>query len=222
MKLLLVEDDDRLADVVRRGLGEAGHVVDRACDGVSGERMACEERYDAIILDLNLPAQDGLSALRALRSSGVATPVLVLTARDETDDVVAGLDAGADDYLRKPFVFRELQARLRSVARREAPQTPLELRVADLVYDLATRRVARGEREITLTAREHAFLEYLMRNTGRVLTRAMFESALWDRSGETGSNVVDVYVRRLRVKIDADGERPLIETVRGIGYRLGP
>ncbi len=205
---------------MRRGLQDQGHVVDVAEDGVAGLGLASEPGYDAIVLDLNLPGRDGLDLLRTLRSTGVATPILIATARDETDDVVAGLDAGADDYIRKPFAMRELEARLRSVARREAPPAPVLLKVGNLTFDLATRRVTRGEREIDLTARELAFLEYFMRNAGRVLTRPMIETALWDRTSETTSNVVDVYVRRLRLKIDAEGEPPLLQTVRGIGYRM--
>lgn len=221
MRFLIVEDDDRLAGALRRGLSERGHVVDHAQDGPGGELLAADGAYDAIVLDLNLPGRDGLSVLRSLRKNGVATPILIATSRDETDDVVQGLDAGADDYIRKPFAFRELEARLRSVSRREAPPASATLEVANLHLDLATRRVTRGAREIELTARELAFLEYFMRNSGRVLTRPMIETALWDRTSETTSNVVDVYVRRLRMKIDAPGEAPLLHTVRGLGYRMG-
>lgn len=220
MRLLIVEDDDRLSDALRRGLQDQGHVVDVAGDGPSGLLLASEPGYDAIVLDLNLPGRDGLDVLRSLRASGVATPIVIATSRDETDNVVAGLDAGADDYIRKPFAMRELEARLRSVARREAPPAPALLTVGTLTLDLATRRVTRGDREVDLTARELAFLEYFMRNAGRVLTRPMIETALWDRTSETTSNVVDVYVRRLRLKIDAEGEPPLLQTVRGIGYRM--
>lgn len=195
-------------------------MVDVAADGPAGLLLASEPGYDAIVLDLNLPGRDGLDVLRTLRSSGVATPIVIATSRDETDDVVAGLDAGGDDYIRKPFAIRELEARLRSVARREAPPAPVLLKVGSLTFDLATRRVTRGERDIDLTARELAFLEYFMRNAGRVLTRPMIETALWDRTSETTSNVVDVYVRRLRLKIDAEHEPPLLQTVRGIGYRM--
>ncbi len=221
MRFLIVEDDDRLAGALRRGLAERGHVVDHAGDGPGGELLAADGSYDAIVLDLNLPGRDGLSVLRSLRKKGVATPILIATSRDQTDDVVEGLDAGADDYIRKPFAFRELEARLRSVSRREAPPAAATLQVGNLHLDLATRRVTRGNREIELTARELAFLEYFMRNAGRVLTRPMIETALWERTSETTSNVVDVYVRRLRIKIDAPGEAPLLHTVRGLGYRIG-
>jgi two-component system OmpR family response regulator len=221
VRLLIIEDDERLADALRRGLRARGHVVDCALDGADGERSASGGGYDAIVLDLNLPDCDGLDVLRTLRKQGERVPIVVATSRDETEDVVAGLDAGADDYIRKPFALRELEARLRSVARRPTAPAETVLSVSDLLYDPASHRVARGDRTIDLTARELAFLEYFMRNAGRVLTRPMIENALWDRTSEMTSNVVDVYVRRLRVKIDIDGEKPLIQTVRGLGYRMG-
>jgi two-component system, OmpR family, response regulator len=221
VRVLIVEDDVRLADALARGLRERGHIVDHAEGGDDGEALASEDAYDAIVLDLNLPGRDGLAVLRALRGHGVDTPIVIATSRDETEDVVAGLDAGADDYIRKPFALRELEARLRSVTRRPPVSIENYLQVGTLTFDLASRRVVRGERAIEFTARELAFLEYFMRNAGRVLTRPMIEDALWDRTSETTSNVVDVYVRRLRVKIDADDETPLIHTVRGIGYRMG-
>jgi len=220
VRLLIVEDDHALADAVRRGLEEQGHVVDHISDGKGARDLAMDHPYDAIVLDLNLPGLDGLSVLRELRASGVSTPVVVATSRDETEDVVAGLDAGADDYIRKPFALRELQARLRSVTRREAPPAPAIFALDDLRFDVGTRRATRGGRELTLTARELAFLEYFLRNAGQVLTRPMIETALWDRTSETTSNVVDVYVRRLRQKVDGPHEPPLLHTVRGIGYRM--
>lgn len=222
MKLLVVEDDAGLCDVLRRGLAEQGHVVDVAQDGEDGERCACDAAYDAVILDLNLPKRDGLAVVRSLRARDVTTPVLILTSRDTVDDAIEGLDAGADDYLRKPFVFGELEARLRSIVRREAPIVTNELRVGDLVFNLASRRIFRGGREIVLTARETAFLEYFMRNSGRIITRRMLEDALWDRQNESSSNVIEVYVRRLRAKLAEAGKALLIHTVRGAGYRFGP
>jgi DNA-binding response OmpR family regulator len=222
MKILVVEDDPALADVVRRGLAESGHVVDVESNGQDGERSALSGVYDAIVLDLTLPGKDGLDLARDLRDTGVRTPILMLTARDTVEDTVAGLNAGADDYLRKPFVFDELEARLRTIVRRADAAPPREdLRVGDLVMDLATRRVRRGTREITLSARETAFLEYFMRNAGLLLTRPMLEDALWERDRETSSNVIEVYVRRLRLKLSEGGEPSLIETVRGSGYRFG-
>lgn len=210
----------RLAGLLRRGLAESGHVVDVEHDGPSGESAAAATPYDAVILDVKLPRRDGIAVARSLRRHGIHTPILMLTSRDTVADTIAGLDAGADDYLRKPFAFGELEARLRSLARR-LPSAPVaELRVGDVTMDLATREVTRGARTIALTARESAFLEYLMRNAGRLLTRGMIESALWERDRETSSNVIEVYVRRLRAKLTVEGESDLIHTVRGAGYRF--
>jgi two-component system, OmpR family, response regulator len=220
VRLLVVEDDRRLCDVIRRGLTEQGHVVDLAHDGPDGERHASAGIYDAAIMDVNLPGRDGLSIIRSLRQAGNRVPVLVLTSRDTVDDVIEGLNAGADDYLRKPFVFGELDARLRSLVRRSDGAPTQELRCGDLRFDLATRQAWRGEREIVLTAREAAFLEFFLRNAGRVVTRRMLDNAMFDRDSDAASNVVDVYVSRLRAKTAAKGERQLLHTVRGIGYRL--
>ncbi len=222
MRLLIVEDDDRLATVLRRGLTESGHVVDVEGDGPAGEAAGRDDVYDAIILDVMLPRKDGFAVARGLRSHGVRTPILMLTSRDTTDDIVDGLDAGADDYLRKPFVFAELEARLRSLGRRLPEMGGNELRVADIALDLATRRVTRGGKPIDLTARDTAFLEYLMRNTGLLLTPRMIEDAVWERDSENISNVIAVYIRRLRAKLGENNDSPLIQTVRGAGYRFGP
>ena len=221
MRILLVEDDVRLAEVVRRGLAESGHVVDAEHDGVAGESTAASGSYDVVILDLMLPRKDGLAVARGLRSRGIVTPILMLTSRDTVEDTVRGLDAGADDYLRKPFVFAELEARLRSLGRRTPAPPARALRIADVTMDLASRRVTRGATEIALTAREIAFLEYLMRNAGVLLSRRMIEDALWERDRETASNLIEVYVRRLRAKLSPNGEPTLIHTVRGAGYRFG-
>ncbi len=222
MKVLVIEDDERLAAVVRRGLAESGHVVDVEHDGVGGEAAARDPAYDVILLDVMLPGKDGIAVARALRSDGVQTPILMLTSRDTTDDVIDGLDAGADDYLRKPFVFAELEARLRSLGRRIAAPASNELRVADVVLDLATRRATRAGRPLDLTARDTAYLEYLMRNAGMLLTQRMIEDSVWERDSDNVSNVIAVYIRRLRAKLSAAGEAPLIHTVRGAGYRFGP
>jgi two-component system OmpR family response regulator len=220
MKILLVEDDPALADVIRRGLAESGHVVDLEVDGNDAERAAATHAYDAIVLDVMLPGLEGFDVARSLRARDVRTPILMLTALDTAENVIEGLDAGADDYLKKPFIFDELEARLRSITRRElVPQRDV-LKVGDLTMDLATREVRRGSRRIELSPRETAFLEYFMRNAGLLLTRKMLEDALWERDRETASNVIDVYVRRLRRKLSEDGESPLISTVRGVGYRL--
>lgn len=221
MKILVIEDDPKLAEVLRRGLGESGHVVDAERDGEQGLTAALGGSYDAVILDIMLPRRDGMSVVREMRGRAVRTPVLMLTSRDTLDDVIGGLDAGADDYLRKPFVFRELEARLRSIARRTDTQPQRELREAGIVLDLATRRVHRGDAPIELTARETAFLEYFMRNAGLLLTRPMIENALWERDRETESNIIEVYVRRLRAKLSPGGEPSVIQTVRGAGYRFG-
>jgi DNA-binding response OmpR family regulator len=220
MKILIVEDDERLATLVRRGLVESGHVVDLERDGEAGLAAAKHGGYDAVLLDVMLPGRDGLSIARTLRAERVRTPILMLTARDAMDDRIIGLDAGADDYLCKPFGLRELEARLRAITRREQTAPRSELRVADLVMDLASRRVWRGPREVALTARETAFLEYLMRNEGLMITRSMLEDALWERDRATASNLIEVYIRRLRSKLCAAGEAQLIHTVRGAGYRI--
>lgn len=222
MRLLVVEDDVRLCDVLQRGLTEQGHVVDVAHDGDAGEEWASGGSYDAIVLDVNLPRRDGLSVVRLLRAKRIRTPVLILTSRDTPEDAIEGLDAGADDYLRKPFVFGELEARLRTIARRSAPTSlTSHLHAAGVTFDTGSRRVHRGEREIELTARETAFLEYFMRNAGRLISRAMMEDALFGRESEATSNVVDVYVSRLRSKLTAAGEPQILHTVRGAGYRFG-
>lgn len=219
-RLLVVEDDEPLRELLRRGLVEDGHVVDALPDGSDCEAYLADGAYDVLLLDLNLPREDGLSILRRIRSGGDSTPVLILTARDDTRDVVAGLDSGADDYLRKPFTFDELEARLRSLIRRPRAWTGNELKSGDLVFDRVTRQTRRGDREIALTAKESVFLEVLMSAPGRVVTRRALEDRLWDRDTDPSSNVLDVYARRLRNKVTIAGERQLIETVRGLGYRL--
>lgn len=221
LKILVVEDDPALADVVRRGLTESGHVVDVEHDGGDAVAVANGGAYDAILLDVMLPQMDGFAVARAVRAAGNRTPILMLTARDTVEDTVAGLNAGADDYLRKPFVFDELEARLRSITRREPARLHDALRVGDVMLDLATRTVSRNGREIELSARETAFLEYFMRNAGLLVTREMLENALWERERSIESNVIAVYVRRLRVKLSPGGEPPLLHTVRGAGYRFG-
>ncbi|HLY03519.1 MAG TPA: response regulator transcription factor [Candidatus Cybelea sp.] len=220
MRILAIEDDAPLRALLRRGLGEDGHVVDALADGRECSEYLEAAHYDAMVLDLNLPLEDGLSILRRLRASGNRVPVLILTARDAGSDVVAGLDAGADDYLRKPFAFDELEARLRSLARRPAGWIESVLRLGDLIFDAQTRQAHRGSRDLLLTAKEGIFLEVLMRNPGRTVTRRMLEERLWDRLSERGSNVLDVYARRLRKKLTERGEPQLLHTLRGLGYRL--
>lgn len=220
MRILIVEDDEPLRSLLVRGLSEDGHVVDALPDGRLSADYLAASTYDALLLDLNLPFEDGLTILRRLRAAGITTPTLVLTGRDAVDDVIAGLDAGADDYLRKPFAFGELEARLRTIVRRPPTYTDTILRFGDLEFDTATRSARRGTRDLSLTAKEATFLEALMRNPGQVVTRSVLEDRLWDRESDRVSNVLDVYARRLRVKMSEGGEPAMLQTVRGIGFRL--
>jgi two-component system, OmpR family, response regulator len=222
MRLLVVEDEAKLASLLRRGLVEEGHATDVAATGDEALWMAQSVPYDAIVLDLMLPGLDGVEVCRRLRQDGVWSPVLMLTARDAVEDRVAGLDAGADDYLPKPFSFAELLARLRALVRRGAAERPATLVVDDLRLDPATRRVWRGETEIDLSPKEFALLETFMRRPGEVLSRLHLLEHAWDFAYEHRSNVVDVYVRYLREKVDRPFGRRSLETVRGAGYRLQP
>lgn len=220
MRILLVEDDRKVASFIRKGLVEEGHAVDVASEGETGLAMGLDRLHDIIILDVMLPGKPGFQVVRELRQAKVATPVLLLTARDGVEDKVQGLDAGADDYLTKPFAFAELLARVRALLRRgTAAQAPL-LQVTDLTLDPAKRTVKRGGEVISLTNREFALLEYFMRNPGRVLTRTMIAEHVWDYSFDSNTNVIDVYVNYLRKKIDTGRERKLLHTVRGVGYVL--
>jgi heavy metal response regulator len=220
MRILVVEDEKKVASFIKRGLEEEGHAVDVAADGEEGLTMALECVHDLIILDIRLPKMDGLRVLKELRQEKVMTPVLLLTVRATIEDKVLGLDAGADDYLTKPFAFQELVARVRALLRRRAGADPAILQVADLTLDPARRTVSRGGEKIELTAREFALLDYFMRNPGRVLTRAMIAEHVWDYTFDTTTNVIDVYVNYLRKKIDAGWEPKLLHTVRGVGYVL--
>jgi DNA-binding response OmpR family regulator len=221
MRILVVEDERKVAAFVRQGLVEEGHAVEVAADGDAAlEAVADGPPFDLVVLDVMLPKRDGLDVLRSLRALRVQTPVLLLTARDGVADKVAGLDAGADDYLAKPFAFEEFLARVRALLRRGRGGAEPVLRLADLSLDPATRAVLRGRRRITLTAREYALLEYFLRNAGRVLTRPMITQHVWGMDWDPQSNIVDVYVGYLRRKVDADGELRLVQTVRGAGYML--
>ena len=220
MRILLVEDNRRLNHSLKMSLMDEGYAVDSAYDGLEGEELAEIYPYDAIILDIMLPEKDGLEVCRDLRNKRINNPVLMLTARDTVDDRVLGLDSGADDYLVKPFALEELRARLRALLRRESSDKTGELVTGDLTLDPATHFVKRDGKTIELTAKEFALLEYFMRNPNRVITREMAESHIWNYDFQATSNVVDVYVRRLRRKIDDPYEIKLFETIRGAGYRL--
>jgi DNA-binding response OmpR family regulator len=220
MRVLVVEDEPGIANFVRQGLSEAGHAVDVAWDGEEALDYALAADYDVLILDIMLPKMDGLELLRELRNRGHKTPALMLTARDKVDDRVKGLDAGADDYLVKPFAFPELLARVRALLRRPPLQMGTVLSVGDLEMDTATRQVRLGKRLIDLSPREYALLEYLMRHPNQVLTRTQIGEHVWNFDFYHESNVVDVYIGYLRRKIDKSSECPLIQTVRGVGYCL--
>jgi two-component system OmpR family response regulator len=220
MRILVVEDEPKMAALVARALREEGHAADVAAQGEDALWMAQAAPYDAIVLDVMLPGVDGFEVLRRLRADGVWTPVLMLTARDAVGDRVGGLDSGADDYLTKPFSFAELFARLRAIARRGPVERPAVLQLGDLRLDPAAHRAWRGETELKLSAREFALLELLMRRPGETLTRLQILEGGWDMAFESRSNIVDVYMRYLREKIDRPFGRESIETVRGVGYRL--
>jgi two-component system, OmpR family, response regulator len=223
MRALLVEDDPTIADFVARGLREAGFAVDHFADGEGGLTAAARGPYDVAVVDLMLPKRDGLSLIEELRRRGIGTPVLILSARHSVDDRVRGLQAGGDDYLTKPFAFAELLARVQALVRRatRAP-VPTTLTGDDLVLDLLSRRVARGGTPIELRPREFALLEYLMRNAGRVVSKTMILSHVWEYNFDPQTNIVDVLVSRLREKIDKPFAGKLLHTVRGVGYVLRP
>ena len=220
MRILVVEDEPGIAGFVRQGLMEAGYAVDLVGDGRAAVDYALTADYDAYVLDIMLPVMSGLDALRDLRRRGDQTPALMLTARDTVDDRVTGLDAGADDYLVKPFAFAELLARVRALLRRPPLQSQTVLQVSDLALDTARREVRRGSRLIDLSPREFAVLEYLMRHPNQVLSRTQIGEHVWNFDFYNESNVVDVYIGYLRRKIDRDSDYPLIHTIRGFGYRL--
>ena len=221
MRALIVEDDPKITDFVAKGLAEAGFAVDRAADGRSGLDLARSVQHDVAVIDLMLPELDGLALIRSMRSEGIRTPVLILSAKQSVSDRVSGLEIGADDYLTKPFAFPELLARVHALIRRASAAPPSsELVVGDLVLDLLARRATRGGREIDLRPREFALLEYMMRNAGRVVSKTMILSHVWDYSFDPQTNVVDVLVFRLREKIDKGFPTRLIHTVRGSGYVL--
>ncbi len=221
MRILVVEDELKMARAVRRGLEEEGYAVDAVSDGEDALHRALYEDYDAIVLDVMLPGRDGFAVCRELRTKGRWAPVLMLTARDGVEDRIRGLDAGADDYLVKPFSFGELLARLRALVRRGATERPTTMTTDDVVLDPATHTVTRDDEPIDLTAREFALLEFLMRRSGEVISRSRILEHVWDVNYDGFSNVVDVYVGYLRKKLEVPFDRPFIRTVRGVGYGVG-
>jgi heavy metal response regulator len=220
MKILIVEDEKRITSFIRKGLQYEGYTVDVSYEGENGLEKAKDENIDLIILDVMLPKKDGISVCRELREMGISTPVIMLTAKDGVDDRVKGLDAGADDYLVKPFAFKELLARIRSLLRRGDAVKQLILQVGDLELDPSSREVRRRDKIIDLSKKEYSLLEYLMRNKNQVLTRTMIAEHVWDYDFDSFTNTIDVYIRYLRKKIDDGFEVKLIKTIRGIGYKI--
>jgi DNA-binding response OmpR family regulator len=220
MRILIVEDDRRLARQLKKGLDEQGHSATLAFDGVEGLEAAQLSEFEVLVLDVMLPGLDGLTIVRRLRGNRIGTPILLLTARDAPDDVIAGLDAGADDYLTKPFSFRILVARLRALSRRKQVDPHTLLRIGDLVLDPATHEVKRAGLLVSLSRTEFVILETLMRNAGRVISRTRLIEAVWGSDRDVQSNTLDVFIRQLRTKVEAPGTAKLVHTIRGIGYTL--
>lgn len=218
MRILLVEDEERIASFVARGLKEARYVVDVAKDGEKGQFMAEVNEYDLVILDIMLPGKDGISVCRELRARKNDVPILMLSAKDTTDDKVRGLNFGADDYLAKPFAFKELLARVQALLRRRSPDKGNVLKVGDLELNQLTHKVIRGGKEIELTGKEYALLEYMMLNAGKVVTRTQISEHVWHEDFDSFTNVIDVYMNYLRNKVCKGFKKPLIQTVRGSGY----
>jgi DNA-binding response OmpR family regulator len=220
MRILIVEDDRKLARQLKKGVDECGHVASLAFEGREGLEAAQESEFDVIVMDVMLPGLDGISVVKQLRHRRIGTPILLLTARDTPDDIAAGLDAGADDYLTKPFSFKVLLARLRALARRRHTEPHSLLRIADLALDPDTHEVKRAGSGVSLSRTEFLILELLMRNPGRVITRTRFIEAVWGHERDVQSNTLDVFIRQLRAKIEPPGSVKLLHTIRGIGYSL--
>jgi len=220
MRILVVEDEKKIADFIKRGLKEEGYAVDSAYDGEQGLFLSKTNEYDLILLDLMLPKLDGQSLFKEIRKEKISSPVIMLTAKDAVKDKVAGLDMGADDYVTKPFAFEELLARIRAVLRKKEGRDSKTIKVEDLVMDLPAHKVTRAGKDIPLTSKEYALLEYMMRNAGNVVTRTMISEHVWDINFDTFTNVIDVYINYLRNKVDTGHKKKLIHTVRGRGYVL--
>ena len=220
MRILVIEDEKHIADFIKQGLKEEGYSVDVAYDGEKGYFLAGTEEYDVIVLDLMIPKIDGLTICKNLRQDLISTPILMLTAKDSVNDKVTGLDSGAQDYLTKPFAFKEFLARIRVLLRKNERAVSVKLQVEDLSMDILTHKVTRDGKDIPLTMREFSLLEYLMRNAGHVLTRTMISGHVWDINFDTTTNVIDVHITALRRKIDRAHKKKLIQTVRGKGYTI--
>ncbi len=220
MRILVIEDDQKVAGFIQKGLIEESYAVDVCHDGADGAFWATANEYDVILLDIMLPKKDGITVCKELRAQGMAAPILMLTARDSVDDKIRGLDAGADDYLAKPFSFGELLARIRSLMRRSQTQKTAMLTLADLEMNPAARRVTRAGKAISLTTKEYALLEYFMRHPGEVLSETRIVEHVWDMNYDPATNIVNVYIHHLRSKIDKDFEPKLLHTIRGAGYML--
>jgi heavy metal response regulator len=218
MRILVVEDEKKVARFIQQGLEEEHYSVEVAHDGERGLELARSQSFDLLVLDVMLPKMNGIEVTKHLRASKEATPILMLTAKTSTDDKVAGLDSGADDYLTKPFAFAELLARIRSLLRRGTSEKSTVLTIADLELDTVSHKAKRAGRSIELTAKEYALLEYFLRNKERVLSRTIISEHIWDYNFDTGTNLIDVYINHLRNKVDTDADRKLIHTVRGVGY----
>jgi DNA-binding response OmpR family regulator len=221
MRILVVEDERKVASFIKNGLEEERYIVETASDGKTGLEMAMNNQFDAILLDVMLPGMDGFKVLNELRNAGISTPIMMLTARGTTEDRVQGLDLGADDYLPKPFSFEELAARLRSILRRSSTEKSTKLKCGDLLLDTISHVAYRFGKEIELTTKEYALLEYLIRNKNRILSRSTITQHVWKHNFDPESNIIDVYIKRLRAKIEReDGTKPLIQSIRGVGYRM--
>ncbi len=220
MRILVVEDEKKVASFIKKGLEEENYAVDIAYDGEEGLVLAEINEYDLVLLDIMLPKLDGMEVLRRIRGNGSSVPILMLTAKDAVEDIVSGLDSGSDDYLTKPFSFAELLARVRALLRRKTKEKTDLLTIGDLILSTSTHRVKRGGEEIELTAKEYALLEYFMRNPNRILTRTLITEHVWDYHFDPSTNVIDVYVNYLRKKIDQGFEKKLIHTIRGSGYMI--